>query len=145
MKTEIVFQGQVKSKEWDCYQWLVRINGVEFSYRTGLGHATPAYNKYGDKRNQKPENSLMLQGSNAFKGGIWVHIPKIDDVLNCLFSDASAGNESFDEFCDNMGASNDSLSALDTYRACMEGAKKLRQALSSEYESERKRIEALEL
>ena len=60
-------------------------------------------------------------------------------------SDTDAGLESFNEFCDNMGYSNDSLHAFDVYRACAENGQKLRKALGAEYEAQRTRVIALEL
>lgn len=40
--------------------------------------------------------------------------------------DAEAGQKSIDEFCDDLGYDNDSIKALDVYRACMKTAQKLR-------------------
>ena len=137
MQVKITFQGARDSKEWNHFAWLVNINGVDFEYRTGLGHATPKVNKFGDRAWHKPAIPTVSI-ENA-----WVHIPGIDGVLECLFSDARCGAESFDDFCDNCGYSNDSLKALDTYRACMESAKNLRKALGAAYETERARIESL--
>ena len=50
---------------------------------------------------------------------------------------------SFEEFCDNMGYSNDSLKALDTYRACLETAKKLKACLKNEYSEIEQRVRDL--
>jgi hypothetical protein len=68
-------------------------------------------------------------------------LPEMDDVLECLFSDASAGQESFNDFCENMGLSTDSISAFDTYRSCMECEGKLRKALGAKYYEERDRLQ----
>jgi hypothetical protein len=140
MTTNIQFQGKIESKEWPCYQWLVTINGINFEYRTGLGHSSPKFKgEYNRTSNRKPNRPCITLDA------VWVHIPEIDEILHCLFSDAQYGSESFDDFCDNLGYSNDSLKALDSYRACMECSKKLRQALTHEYSSVQKRIEALEI
>lgn len=147
LKTSILFQGKTTHNEWECYQWLITINSVSFEYRTGLGHGVLKRGKPKGQRqtiwdseciNKRPKDSVDA-------GDSWAVIPKVDDVLNCLFSDALAGSESFNNFCDNFGYSQDSIKALDIYRACMESGSKLRRALGSEYENERLRIEKLEL
>lgn len=76
---------------------------------------------------------------------IYVTVPNVDDVLNCLFMDSQAGTETFEDFCLNFGYSDDSISALETYKACQENHFKLIRALGSQYEIEKQRIEALEL
>lgn len=48
------------------------------------------------------------------------------DILASLSNDAQAAECSFEDFCDNYGYSNDSLKALDIYRACALNAKKLK-------------------
>jgi hypothetical protein len=53
--------------------------------------------------------------------------PTIADVLHSLFTDASAADESFSDWCENLGYSNDSIKALNTYQACCDTAKHLRQ------------------
>jgi len=136
MKYSINFTGRNESKEWAHYKWHVMINGVSFDYKTGLGHATGKVNLFGKRLWTKPAiKTISLEKE-------WVHVPEIDQVLECLFSDSQAGSESFNDFCDNFGYSNDSLKALDTYRECMDINKKLRLALGNDFNSERQRIEA---
>lgn len=69
--------------------------------------------------------------------------PKVDELLECLFSDSEAGQESFDNFCDNFGYSADSIKAASTYARCIETKHKLRKALGVHYEKEKERIEKL--
>lgn len=61
-----------------------------------------------------------------YGSAILVIEPDHDSILECLYYDTLAGQDSFDEFCDNHGYSNDSLKALDVYRACMDNARKLK-------------------
>lgn len=61
-----------------------------------------------------------------FTGTGWKNAPSEADVLECLKLDVECGSMSFVDFCDNFGYSDDSLSALDIYRACQDTAKKLR-------------------
>lgn len=137
MQFKVSYQGKRDTKgiEWAHFAWLVEINGAVFQYRTGLGHATARRNSWNYQGKPKDKAVICLDTE-------WVHVPAQDDILECLFSDADAGAESFNDFCDNFGYSNDSLKALDTYRACMETANTLRKALGAEYQTERARIAA---
>jgi len=149
MQFTINFTGKREScKHWNSphFAWLAVINGVSFEYNTGMGHCTPKYGKPSGARqsiweserpNKRP--AVPCIGTET----AWVHLPQLDDILQCLFSDADAGSQSFNDFCDNFGYDNDSLKALDTYRACMESASKLRTALGKEYDAVRTRIESL--
>ena len=52
--------------------------------------------------------------------------PSIADVLSSLFSDAMAGNLSFNDWCDEFGYYSDSIKAFNMYQACCNTAEKLR-------------------
>lgn len=58
--------------------------------------------------------------------------PTVADVLYSLFMDANAADESFSDWCDNFGYSDDSIKALNTYKACCDIAKHLRQQFDPE-------------
>ena len=121
IKYKATFMCETKINDWNCYKWLITINGESFEYHTGLGHATDVYKKsngYSLRRNKKPENSITVNDK-------FLHVPQIEDVLECLISDMRYGEYSFNEFCDNLDYDNDSLKALDTYRACMTIGEKL--------------------
>lgn len=89
--------------------WNLKINGIAVEYKTGLG----------------------LREKSQFARDSWrYHEPKpkapsIDDVIYCLLSDFSVSQDSFEDFCLNMGYNTDSRSALETYLACQENGKKL--------------------
>ena len=51
--------------------------------------------------------------------------PKLDDVLHALVMDASACEQSFEDWCSELGYSDDSIKALETYRECQKNADKL--------------------
>lgn len=148
MKMTITLTHLYQNKEWPHFAWNVVINGESFSYKTGIGHA------YLGKK-QKPEDVpvneyrgfLKLRDDSRSLGVVnaYAKAPSQDEVLHALLSDAECGNYSFDEFCDNLGYSNDSLKALDVYRACGEIAKKLRGCLKGDYQATKERIQALEL
>lgn len=61
--------------------------------------------------------------------------PKIADVLYTLFSDASAADYNFSDWCSEFGYSDDSISALNTYKQCLEIATALRKYFDAETRS----------
>lgn len=89
-----------KSDNWNeqADQWSITIKGLSFDYYTGIGH----------RKNDRPVK------------------PDPIDLLYSLVSDASACDESFDDWCSNYGYDTDSRKALDTYLKCQENALKLR-------------------
>ena len=58
--------------------------------------------------------------------------PTVADVLYSLLTDASAEQRNFHEWCSDYGYSTDSISALNTYRACLDTAAALRKCFSYE-------------
>lgn len=52
--------------------------------------------------------------------------PDIKDVIYSLFMDSSAEHENFNDWCANFGYSDDSISALNIYKECLESGRKLR-------------------
>lgn len=91
-----------KSDDWHdtADQWIITIGKEAFEYYTGIGH----------RKNDKPQK------------------PELSSILHCLVMDASACNESFDDWCINYGYDTNSRKALETYLACQESALKLRKA-----------------
>ena len=49
--------------------------------------------------------------------------PGVASVLHSLMLDAQALDQSFADWCDDLGYDDDSISAFDTYRACCENGK----------------------
>jgi hypothetical protein len=145
MKTEIKFVSFIDGPEWAHFLWHVDINGQVFQYKTGVGHATPFYKKipysgWNRPMNKKPDRNTVRDN----QGERWVHVPHIDEILYCLFSDADAATEPFDEFCLNFGYNSDSIKVLNIYQECTEIKNKLRIALGSEYSEIKSRIEERE-
>ena len=58
--------------------------------------------------------------------------PTTADVLACLLSDASGASETFEEWCLNFGFSDDSMKAMETYRACQKTRPALQRFLGTE-------------
>jgi hypothetical protein len=58
-----------------------------------------------------------------------------EDVLDSLLSDAQAGEQEFDEFCQEFGYDADSRKAERTWKACQRSGAKLRRLLGDEFET----------
>lgn len=66
--------------------------------------------------------------------------PTQASVLSCLLLDAESGSMSFDDFCDNFGYDNDSISDFKTYQACMAITKQVQKLFTY---SERQQLQEL--
>lgn len=102
-----------RDNNWDCDQWRVTISSGagfhSFDYFTGLG------------LRHKPRASWDTPKPKK---------PKVADVLHSLILDASAADENFHDWCANYGYSDDSIKAMNTYKACLETAQALRKHFS---------------
>ena len=117
LPVKIDYVGEVPSK-WDestpCTvdQWRVTLSSKagfhSFDYFTGLG----LRNKPDSWGKRKPRKL------------------KVADVLHSLTLDASAADENFHDWCANYGYSDDSIKAMNTYKACLEVAQALRKHFS---------------
>lgn len=115
----------VRDDKWKCDAWRVSFTpangrGMETDYFTGLGlRKAPA-----GMRPQYPANTTgRIEWERRW---LKPQQPTAADVLHSLVLDAEADYMSFRDWCDNFGYSDDSLQALDCYRACCETAVKLR-------------------
>lgn len=111
LPVKIEYVAEVPSK-WagNVDQWRVTISSRagahSFDYFTGLGLRT--------KRNSRPKK------------------PKVADVLHSLIMDASAADANFHDWCANFGYSDDSIKAMNTYKACLDVAVALRKHFSAD-------------
>src|SRR5574343_364207 len=98
--------------DWQCDQWRVTLSSKvgfhSFDYFTGLGLRYKP-DSWGKRKPRKP---------------------KVADVLHSLILDASAADENFHDWCANFGYSDDSIKAMNTYKACLEVAQALRKHFS---------------
>lgn len=69
-----------------------------------------------------------------FIGSAHTNEPSAADVLYCLASDARSGEESFEDFCSNMGCDIDSRKAEKTWKACRAIAPRLRRFLGDSFD-----------
>lgn len=113
LPVKIEYVGETtRDNDWQCDQWRVTLSSKagfhSFDYFTGLGlrHKPDSWGK------RKPSK------------------PKVADVLYSLILDASAADENFHDWCANFGYSDDSIKAMNTYKACLETAQALRKHFS---------------
>lgn len=126
LPVKINYVGEVPSK-WDestVDQWRVTLSSKagfhSFDYFTGLGLRARTYFGYGHKWDAMRKKHYDDKPQK----------PKVADVLYSLILDASAADENFDDWCDNLGLSSDSIKALNTYKACLDTARALRKHFS---------------
>lgn len=135
------YVAQTVRETWACDEWRVTLAypgkpAQTFPFFTGLGLRAPATER--DKKTARFEFGGLLdrdikQRTIYGKRYLdWVEstrkpaAPHVADVLHSLILDMSACEQSFNGWCADMGMSDDSIKALETYRACQENADKLR-------------------
>ena len=69
------------------------------------------------------------QMTTPFYTGSALGEPTLRDVLECLLSDESSADQSFEEWCSDYGYDTDSRQAERTYKAVRSKSKKLRRLL----------------
>jgi len=135
-----------------CDEWRITLSYIKVgdthakeyttTYRTGIGHRKVMP---GVKRERGGYATLTESPKNTEeackRGWLKVVYPNIADVLSCLLSDASSGEETFYDWASNLGYDTDSRNALDTYLACQKTLVALRHVLGYELFSELKGLE----
>jgi hypothetical protein len=126
LPVEIKYVGEVDSP-WDAApcrvdQWQVTIKGWSIPYYTGLGCRSepkikPRYDGARPPRYGTLAYETMMREVDATRKPVK---PTIANVLRSLMLDSDAGSESFNDFCSNFGYDNDSIKALNVYKACMD-------------------------
>lgn len=125
LPVKIDYVGQtIREQNWECDQWRVTLSSKagfhSFDYFTGLGLRTRTYSGYGRKWDAMKKRHYDDKPQK----------PKVSDVLYSLIMDANAADENFHEWCANYGYSDDSIKAMNTYKACLEIAVALRKHFS---------------
>ena len=70
-----------------------------------------------------------------FMGPANTREPTSADVLSCLISDATRAEDSFEDFCSNLGYDNDSRKAEATFKACAAMGPKIRKLLGDDFDA----------
>lgn len=123
----VTYVNETKRDNWACDAWLFQItrngNTVTFDYYTGLGHRKAKIKN----PHSNPRSVAYHQWNKRFVRPV---APSIVDLIHSLSMDAKAQHMGFSEWCDNYGYDNDSITALNTYRACEDIGKKLSRLFS---------------
>jgi hypothetical protein len=102
-------------------------NVVDFDYFKGQGNCLAnRVNKARLDRSYHTKNRLILDELQTGRCDLGkTKQPTAADVIYCLLLDYDSGVMSFDEFCNEFGYDNDSMTNFKVYRTCTESAKKL--------------------
>lgn len=127
----ITYLGLDRTKEQ--FKYSVEIGEFSFPYFTGIGWVSRKKEEGCERLSYEEQEFIeslepkkYLARSTWNKPPLYRKKPSESDILECLYLDADCGSYSFNEFCDNLGYSNDSIKAFDIYRDCMEIAEKVR-------------------
>ena len=117
-------------------QWAIILNGVHsdsdkmliptihtFDYWTGTGHRVLKRVK-GMRYIKAQKNYKELYGAQLLP------VPTYADVLYSLLMDMTDDYPDFKEWADCFGYDNDSIKALNTFNACKENTRKLKECLN---------------
>jgi hypothetical protein len=113
---------------WECDVWdcvlKFKARELKTEFRTGAGWRAKLKFPYSRNRDliAHPETARPWQLSKR-------KTPSAADIISSLCLDAQSGEETFSDFCGNMGYSEDSRKALEVYLKCQEGAVKIRRFL----------------
>ena len=105
------------------------------------GQARKPYDQLSDWQREAHNYRVTLRyrrrrmSVDFFMGQANTSEPTAEGVLDCLLSDCQAGDQTFDEFCSELGYDSDSRKAHDTWQACAETAPKLRRLLGTDFDT----------
>lgn len=139
VKTDIIYlANRENDDEWQCDEWTILFNGEAFTFKTGLGHRVKLnHGKLTPKqREELKELKECISANFAIHEIVQRQLiavkPTQASVLYCLLLDSTANDESFNTWCDNLGYDNDSIKALNIYKACCDNAEKLNKVFTRE-------------
>lgn len=95
--------------------------GFDSSYKMGLGHRKLVHGATKERGGGYFYASQFKNAEEALKSD-WLKIvpPTVADVMYCFLNDASGAEQSFKNWCEDFGYSDDSIKAWESYRACQE-------------------------
>jgi hypothetical protein len=136
----VVHKGATVRDKWECDAWRCTFGKgtlrEDFDYYTGTGHRKVPEWKAGPPL-VGIYDGMRPPTRNTLKWHAWQKLakavpPAAADVLHALIRDAEAANQSFDDWCADLGYSTDSRKALDTYLACQADGTRLRRVLGAD-------------
>jgi hypothetical protein len=119
--------------KWEHFSWSVTVSRAGKSYtttyRTGTAHVHPM------------PRAFMAGDHDRVRAKAWLRHPKAPkapdaaSVVACLMSDGQAGQELFEDYCANYGASPDSRKALETYLECQRAYSAMRSLFREHFDA----------
>lgn len=110
-------------------------NSFRSEFKTGLGHRVSRFkNGYTTLRStyNKTLDKVGLKGClHNVSSKQFAVSPTSANVLHCLLLDSQLGEDLFEDFCANLGYSEDSIKALESYRACQKTCTNLRKVFTN--------------
>jgi len=114
-------------------KYIVTIEDNYFEYSQGIGFRIPnvslgSVDRFKKLMNRNPkrekENLRLFVGELERCSKVKPLV--IDDILNSLLIDCQFSLETFEDFCDGLGYSQDSMRAFEIYRGYQKNAKKVK-------------------
>lgn len=135
-------------KKWECDAWRITFTRTiqenarithkseGFDYYTGIGHRkAPKPMSWNNLQSPREIERWKKENAKPVK-------PDAAGVLYSLVMDASANDQSFNDWCADYGYDTDSRKAFETYQACCDAAKQLNRLFSrAEQESLRELLQ----
>ena len=127
------------------YKEFIEKHGITFSTRRAANNPNMDHDKQWHETANHWTVTIGKHGSSSkatfyYSQGS-AERPKLETVLECLILDASAGLETFDVFCDEMGYGEDSRKAYRIWEACRNTEAQLRRLLGDNAMDEAYNIE----
>lgn len=127
-----------KEQGWEHFAWTCTLSfeGRTFTspFKCGVAHVWKIGDEYQSRSDFHPSG---FETRSVERGDSRVGEPKAPDaaaVLACLLSDGEgAAHDTFAEWCDGLGYSEDSRAALAIYLACQETFRGMRTLLGATY------------
>jgi hypothetical protein len=135
---------------WEHDLWTVDINYNDKTYTTeystGLGHrklAKQVKSFYqGGRLKYEYRNDVAHTAVAAAEKQYTIPVePELTDVMYSIVMDASSAEDTFEDWCYNLGYDTDSRKALDTYLKCQEARNKFIKVFGEDFLEEIKYLE----
>lgn len=128
------YQPRKKDSDWPHFAWRVTLQrgGESYSsdYQTGIGHAKPMPASFIDRFTSRSDAEHKWY-NNAKN----VKSPTSADIVYGLMNDAQCGQDTFEDFCSNLGYDTDSRKAFDIYLACQGALNAMRRLFREHFEA----------
>lgn len=111
--------------------WQINMNHWRVTLRRRFTEIYTIRNERGDQVNGHHDRARSM--TILFHTGKGIkRDPTVADVLSCLISDASGSDQSFADWCGDLGYDTDSRSAERVYKDCQREARRLRRFLGDD-------------